>query len=74
MPISIGDTGFELKRDMALEYQNGCWQKTFKSGKRIHLIIDDQKISIWAVTKENTESRTFQLPVEWILAENSSEE
>ena len=74
VPISIGDTGFDLKRDMALEYQNGCWQKTFKSGKRIHLIIDDQKISIWAVTKENTESRTFQLPVEWILAENSSEE
>jgi len=67
VPISIGDTGYELKRDMALEYKNGVWTKSFISGQRIHLIIDDLKISIWAVTKDKRESKTYYLPIEWML-------
>ena len=67
VPISIGDTHYELKRDMALDYQNGAWRKSFKSGQRIHLIIDDCKISIWAVTKNKRESKTYYLPIEWLL-------
>jgi hypothetical protein len=52
---------------MALEYRNGVWFKKFRSGKRIHLIIDDFKISVWAVTKDQKESRTYCLPIEWKL-------
>lgn len=67
VPISIGDTGYDLKRDMALEYKNGVWTKSFKSGQRINLIVDDFKISIWAVTKDKRESKTYYLPIEWLL-------
>lgn len=67
VPISIGDTGNDLKRDMALEYQDGCWVKKFKSGKRIDLIIDDCKIAIWAVSKNKRESCSLKLPINWIL-------
>ena len=67
VPISIGDTGKELKRDMALEYKDGYWIKKFKSGKRIHLIIDDYKISIWAVSKDKRESNTYRLNINWNL-------
>lgn len=67
VPISIGNTGHELRRDMALEYQDGKWMKVFKSGKRIDLIIDDNKISIWAVTKKNRESKTYHLSINWLL-------
>ncbi len=71
VPISIGETGYELKRDMALEYRNGVWFKKFRSGKRIHLIIDDCKLSVWAVTKDQKESRTYCLPIEWKLDSDS---
>lgn len=67
VPISIGDTGNDLKRDMALEYHNGYWIKNFQSGKRTGLIIDDNKISIWAVSKDKRESRSFKLPINWIM-------
>ena len=67
VPISIGDTGINLKRDMVLEYENGYWVKRFCSGDRLSLIIDDNKISVWAVSKNNTESETFRFPVNWRL-------
>ena len=67
VPISIGDTDNELKRDMVLEYKDGIWSKKFKSGERIHLIIDDYKISIWAVTKDKKESKSYHLSIEWLL-------
>lgn len=67
VPISIGNTGINLKRDMALEYENGYWIKKFRSGNRLSLIIDDDKISVWAVSKNNTESETFRLPINWRL-------
>ncbi len=67
VPISIGNTGNELKRDMVLEYHNGCWVKRFQSGKRISLIIDDNKISIWTVSKDKRESPSFKLPINWIM-------
>ena len=67
VPISIGVTGNELKRDMALEYKDGIWSKKFLSGERIHLIIDDFKLSIWVVTKDKKESRTYHMPIEWLL-------
>lgn len=67
VPISIGNTGINLKRDMALEYENGYWIKKFRSGNRLSLIIDDNKISVWAVSKNNTESETFRLPINWRL-------
>lgn len=67
VPISIGNTKYELKRDMALEYKDGVWRKRFSSGNRIHLIIDDCKITIWAVTKDKKESKSFKLPINWLL-------
>lgn len=67
VPISIGGTGLNLKRDMALDYKDGIWYKCFNAGPRTNLIIDDCKICFWAVTKENTESKTFKLSINWIL-------
>ncbi len=67
VPISIGDTGCELKRDMALEYKDGEWVKEFKSDERICLIIDDFKVSIWAVSKDKKVSSAYHMPIEWVL-------
>lgn len=67
VPISIGNTGYELRRDMALEYTDGAWRKNFFSGSRMSLIIDDCKIVIWAVTKDKKESASFKLPINWLL-------
>lgn len=67
VPISIGDSGEELRCDMSLDYENGVWHKRFRSGKRIHLIVDDEKLCIWAVSKINTESETYELPVRWLF-------
>ncbi len=67
VPISIGKTGNELKRDMTLVYEDGVWKKTFQSGERIHLIIDDEKIALWAVAKDGKLSRTYHLPIDWVL-------
>ncbi|MBP3371881.1 MAG: hypothetical protein J6L88_05075 [Clostridia bacterium] len=68
-PVSIGDTGNDLKHDMALEYdeQDGTWKKTFRSGKRIHLIVDDDKLAVWAVTKDGRETPALHVPFTWIL-------
>ena len=68
-PVSIGDTGADLKHDMALEYdeEDGLWKKTFRSGKRIHLIVDDDKLAVWAVTKDGRETPALHVPFTWIL-------
>ena len=67
VPISIGNTGNELKRDMVLEFSDGCWKKTFKSGERLDLIIDDFKITVWAVSKDKKESEAYKLTINWLL-------
>ena len=67
VPISIGDTGSELKRDMVLEYKDGEWVKEFKSDERICLIIDDFKVSVWAVSKDKKVSSAYHMPIEWVL-------
>lgn len=67
VPISIGNTGNDLKCDMELFSENGVWKKTFLSGDRKSLIIDDNKISVWAVTKNNTESPAYDLYFNWDL-------
>ncbi len=67
VPVSIGGTGYNLKRDMALDYKDGIWYKKFNSGPRMNLIIDDNKLCFWAVTRKNTESKTYKLPINWIL-------
>lgn len=67
VPISIGDTGNHLKHDMSLEWRDGAWRCRFNSGERLHLIVDDEKIVLWAVTRRNTESAGYVLPIQWEL-------
>ena len=66
-PVSIGDTGFDLKCDMAMEYSGGKWVKAFQSDERIHLIIDDCRLSVWAVTKDGAESEALDVDFTWLL-------
>jgi len=69
VPISIGATGNELRTDMALDRKgDGVWEKRFSSGGRLSLIVDDRQITCWAVTTNRTESASFVLPFEWLLA------
>lgn len=67
VPISIGHTGEDLRCDMAFEYDSGIWKKSFPSEERISLIIDDCKVVVWAVSKKNTESGGYTIPIDWIL-------
>ena len=67
-PITVSKTGFDLKRDMVLEYRDGVWTKTFNSGIRDGLIIDVEKIVVWAVTKDKRESRAYKLRFDWLLS------
>lgn len=72
VPISIGATGNELRADMALESRGcGVWEKRFPSGSRISLIVDDDKITCWAVTTGRTESASYTLPFEWLLTDKN---
>lgn len=64
-PISSKDP--DLICDMALEYDNGIWTKTFKVGSRKDIVIDDDKIVLWAVTKDQRESKSYKFPINWIL-------
>lgn len=66
-PISIGATGFDLKSDMAMTYLDGKWVKSFQSDERIHLIIDDCRLSLWAVTKDGRESPALDVDFTWLL-------
>ena len=67
MPISIGETGDHLKHDMALEWKDGVWKCRFCSGSRLSLIVDDDKIVLWAVSRKQRESAGFRLPIQWEL-------
>jgi len=70
VPISIGTPGNEMRADMALESKgNGIWEKRFPSGARLSLIVDDQKIVCWTVSRKMTESAGFVLPFEWLLTD-----
>jgi len=64
---SIGNTGNDMRSDMALKYEDGVWKKRLYSGTRYDLIIDDCKAYFWAVTKDGRESATYKLPIVWEL-------
>ena len=66
-PISIGTKGRILRHDMQMDCERGEWRCKFNPASRLSLIVDDEKLSIWAVTKDHHESHTYVLPFQWLL-------
>ena len=67
-PISLGTPGDALRANMVLDRKgNGVWERRFTTLGRLQLIVDDDKITCWAVTTGHTESASFTLPFEWLL-------
>ena len=67
--IAIDDTGETLKSDECMEYDpvKRLWKKTLHMGNRQYLIIDEEYIYIWAITKDQYMSKQYKIKVEWRL-------
>lgn len=59
--------GGNIRHDVILNYRDGIWEAGLDYGSRKDLIIDDEKIVVWAVTLDGKESEGFILPFDWAL-------
>ncbi len=66
----VNSAGVEtLHSNEALHYneRRGIWTKKLKMGNRHLLIVDDEQLFVWAVTKDGYMSETFEVSLSWRL-------
>ena len=68
-PINIDDSKMTLMTDGFLEYDFGkkVWIKRFYMGSRQFLIVDEQYLYVWAVTKDGRTSEARKVELHWKL-------
>lgn len=68
-PINIDDSLMTLMTDNYLTYdpKNNVWKKKFYMGSRQFLIVDEEYLYVWAVTKNKETSETYKVRLEWRL-------